>query len=313
VLLLIFAIGIAVDKQFVPPVMLILAAICLFIYPLDIYRAQLQATQRFHFILGAELAKHLVALAAFLILIAQGQSLEIAIISQFSVIAIFHIIYFILFAGKHINFQNILADLRRRLALSAPKQARTYSLAAMLSASLEHIDKILVGWVFGLEFLGLYTLAFSTGRIFYNMLKPAFYIYYRRFVDTMPSRDLLVKTGIAFSVLGAICATLFLLATAHIPAMSKFEDGSAVTVILFLSYGIGIVRALYYQAFALNRASVARHALIASTQAACVSLVLLALALSMPPAAALLMLALQYPVRDGLTVALLARRQRRQA
>src|SRR5690606_21263964 len=140
----------------------------------------------------------------------------------------------------------------------------TYSIANLVPASLEHIDKLLVGWVFGLEFLGAYALAYTTGRFLYNSLKPALYIYYRRFVDRMPGWRLLRFVGAGFTLFGIVNATIFVLAIIYVPEMHRFEMGAPATVILFLSYGIGIVRAIYGQAFALNKDSDARHTLWAA-------------------------------------------------
>jgi hypothetical protein len=85
-----------------------------------------------------------------------------------------------------------------------------------------------------------------------------------------------------------------------------FKAGASATVILFLSYGIGIMHAIYGQAFALNKDSDARHALHASILATLASLIVLGVALASPPYAALPLLALQYPLRDGLSTWLMA-------
>ena len=67
-----------------------------------------------------------------------------------------------------------------------------------------------------------------------------------------------------------------------------------------------MLHALYAQAFALNHQSGAGQALKAHLLATMASLILLGCALASPPATALVLLALQYPLRDGLSVLLMA-------
>jgi O-antigen/teichoic acid export membrane protein len=301
-----WAIGKAIGSDAIPDSLLWIAAISTVIYPLDSYLSLLQARGRFNLLFLSELVKYGLALVAFIGAMQWGLPVEQAMLAQLGVMALCHIVYFSLVTRTFIDFGLVRRRFVAMLRSNPAQQARLYSFANLVPSSLEHIDKILVGMVFGLEFLGVYTLAYSTGRFLYNTLKPALYIYYRRFVDTMPGWRLLRLVGVGFTLFGIANTVIFLLAIAYIPAMHRFESGAVTTVILFLAYGIGIVRAIYGQAFSLHKDSDARHALWASIQATMLSLVCLTAALLSPPPVALVLLALQYPVRDGLTVVLMS-------
>jgi O-antigen/teichoic acid export membrane protein len=290
-----------------PAELLVIAGLAAIIYPLDSYLSLLQARGRFNLLFLSECVKYAAALAAFMVALRLGASVKTAILAQLAAMALCHIVYFSLAVKTFIDFRSIRTRFRAMIGSAPARQARTYSIANILPASLEHVDKLLVGAVFGLEFLGVYTLAYSTGRFVYNTLKPALYIYYRRFVDQMPGRKLLRNVAIAFTLIGLASAIVFLLAIHYLPAMAKFASGASATVILFLSYGIGISYTIYAQAFALNKQSDAGQALRALALANLASLVLLGAALYSPERLALILLALQYPLREGLSIYLMAR------
>ena len=311
VILIIWIAGFLAGAHWLPDELAPIAALAIVLYPMDSYQSLLQARGRFNLLFVTEVVKYGAALAVFLIALRLGSSVATAVLVQLATMALCHAIYFAFAVRTFVDFALVRHRFGRMIRLSAARQARTYSFSSLFPASLEHVDKILVGLVFGLEFLGVYTLAYSTGRFVYNTLKPAMYIYYRRFVDRMPPWRLLKLVSLFFTLVGAGMAAAFLVALARVPEMERFRSGAAATVILFLSYGIGILHAVYGQAFALNKNSVAGHALRASVLATAASLVLLGTALVSPPPIALVLLALQYPLRDGLSVWLMARYRRR--
>lgn len=316
VLSAVWGVGRLLGRHWLPDVLVVIAAISAVIYPFDLYISNLQAGRRFRRLFLVESVKYGSAFATFIGMVAGGWSVTSAVLAQLCVLGACNVAFFLLHSRGWVAFGTIPGRIVALIRAPAASQARTFSFANMLPASLENVDKLLVGHVFGLAFLGVYTLAYSTGRFVYNTLKPAMYVYYRRFVDAMPGWPLLRRVALIFTVLGAVNAAVFLVAIEYIPALAAFRAGRWATAILFLGYGIGILNAIYSQAFALNRDSIASQALVATVQSTGVSLVILAVALASPPATALILLALQYPVRDGLSVAFreqIARRAMRRA
>lgn len=312
VIVLIWGVGRITGNVIIPDMLLPIAALAAVGYPFDLYIANLQAERRFQRLFLMESFKYLGAIALFAGLIHVGSTIGAAVTAQLAFMALCHITFFMFISRKWIvrtTMQRM--GWWRMVKAPASQQARVYSMANFLPASLEHLDKLLVGAMFGLEFLGVYTLAYSTGRFLYNMLKPAMYIYYRRFVDEIPGWPLLRRVSLTFTALGAAMSIAFLVGISVLPALAKFESGKWVTVMLFCGYGLGILHAVYSQAFSLHKESNATHSFQAHLIATLVSLTVLAGALMSPPALALILLALQYPLRDGLSVLLLDRLRRR--
>lgn len=309
-LLLVWLAGQMTGTPWVAGSILPVVAVGVFVFSFDFYIAELQAHRRFKTLFVAEAVKYGGALLVFVGLFRMTDSVPQALIGQLCYMGVCQIGYFFLFARKQVRFDQIPGHIRALLRSEPAVQARTYSFSNMFPASVEHVDKLLVGWVFGLEVLGVYTLAYSTGRFLYNILKPAMYVYYRKFVDAMPGWALLRKVSLFFSALGLAMTLAFNLAIELSPSARAFEQGRWVTSILFCGYGIGIVHAVYSQAFSLNKDSVAGHAFKAHMLATMASLVLLAVGLALPASIALILLALQYPVRDGLSVFLMDRYRR---
>jgi hypothetical protein len=303
-----FAAGWVDQDSWAVPVVALLTPL---VYPFDLYLSHLQAERRFATLFVAESVKYLGALAVFLAVQETTGSVGASVALQLLFLGLCSIIFFILFARRWIRPLAAFRRFGRQLRSRPAKDARTFSLANLFPASLEHVDKLVVGWVFGLTFLGVYTLAYSTGRFLYNILKPAMYVYYSRFVERMPGWPLLRRVGAIFTLLGLVMSAAFWAAIEWVPGMEEFESGRAATMILFCGYGIGIVHAAYSQAFSLNKDSNARHALWAHVLATLGSLVLLGAALASPPAVALILLALQYPFRDGISVLLMDRFRKR--
>lgn len=296
----------------IPLVYVLIAALATITYPFDSYLSLLQARSRFIVLFLSETIKYVLALGVFLLALHLGAEVQQAILFQLAAMALCHVFYFTL-AGRHfIHVPSLKRKIFNLVRSNPARQARSYSLASIFPASLEHIDKIVVGLVFGLEVLGTYTLAYSTGRFVYNTIKPAMYIYYRRFVDKMPSNRVLIHVSVLFTLLGVVSAAIFIWAILTFPDMKQFESGSVATIILFLSYGVGILHALYSQAFFLNKDSNPSHALASSFQATAASLGFLGIALLLPPHIALIPLALQYPLRDGLSTWLMVRYRRQE-
>jgi len=199
------------------------AAICAVIYLSDFYKSYLQACGEFRLLLSVESAKYGCAAVSFYVAIQQQISIELAALSMLGCIALANIILSFWLTPDLYSFPKNLKHITSMLRSLPASQARTYSFANMVPASLEHLDKLLVGWFFGLQWLGIYTLAFSTGRLIYNIIKPAIYVYYRRFVDHMPGRKLLLRVAISGTTLGISCAGLFWLLVHSWPAMAQFE------------------------------------------------------------------------------------------
>lgn len=294
-----------------PEELVLISLIALVYYPANAYQSLYQVKSWFVRFFLSELLKFSAALVLLLVMLHFGFSIVHAVLAQFALMAGFHVLYFAMSVGTFLNWRLIRGDWGALLLSPASREARSLSIANFLPSTLEHIDKMIVGAVFGLQTLGLYTLGFSTGRFIYNALKPALYIYYKRFVNRLPSRKLLWILGVGFSGFGAALSVVFLWAVANLPALEPFRGTQIVTVILFLSYGIGMVDAVYLQAYSINKEAPSHHILIANSLASLSCLALFGVAALCAGPIALALFALHYPLRHALSVFIVAALSRR--
>ena len=298
----------------VPADLVVLALIAAVSAPTDLYRSVLQARQQFFLLFVADFAKYLVSFAALVASLWAGGAIREAVIAYFAVMMLWHLGYTAIWLRPAIGE---IAFGPRALfsALRSPegRDARTLSLANLLPNSLEHVDKMLIGRFFGLHALGLYTIGFSTGRFIYNALKPALYVYYKSFVDRLPSDRVILVVTVVFTLFGVALSGLLLVLIATVPQLATLKGTEWISVVLFLSYGVAMADAVYSQAYAINKETKSVHVMIANGVASVLCLVLFGVALLFPVAIALLLFAAHYGLRHLATVVILSRLKARQA
>ena len=313
VVTLCYLVGNAIHHPFMPVEVVWIAAITLFFYPTDSYQSLYQVRSWFLLMFFTEALKYGTALIALLAMLHYGVPLVRAVMIQFAIMAAFHVVFFSLAVGHFIDLKILFTQWRTLLFSPPAREARTISLGNFLPGTLENVDKIIVGKMFGKDTLGIYALGFTTGRFIYNALKPALYIYYRRFVDRMPGGRVLLWVFVAFTIFGACLSAVFLGAVHYLPFMSKFKGAQAVTVILFLSYGVGMVDAIYTQAYAINKDTNSQHVLIGNTISSVACLLLFGVAALCSAPVAIMLCALHYPLRHAGSVLIIRQLRRREA
>ncbi len=272
-------------------------------YPADLYIPYLQAEKRFSFLAGISFLNYMCAFGCFIALTYIGYDVVTATICQIGVMAVFNLSFFTYLMGRKVlvNMEGSLNPVSL-IKNKNIKEAFTLSLANWLPNTLEHADKMIIGYVFGLKTLGLYTLAFSTGRFIYNAMKPAFYIYYRHFVDMLPGKKLLSYVMGAGSLFGLGLCAVFAIALIYIPSFEKFSGAEPVVYIIFASYGIALVSAIYTQSYGINKETKSLHLLISNTITGLLCLSLFAASALMPWPIALIMCACHFPLKHSGTV-----------
>ncbi|MGB4057728.1 MAG: hypothetical protein WBK77_06565 [Alphaproteobacteria bacterium] len=277
-------------------------------YPTDLFFSLLQAQRRFSLLAGLSLLKYGAALVVFVALMGLGSSVFFATAMQIISMTAFNIAYYLIWAGRTLARNAAQsANPLKLVAMPHTRESFTLSLANWLPSTLEHADKMIIGYFFGIETLGLYTLAFSTGRFIYNSLKPAFYIYYRNFVEKLPPRRLLAAVMAVFTLFGMGLSAAFYVGTFYIPFFTKFQGGEAVVYILFLSYGLAMTDAIYTQSYGINKDAVSRHLLYANITISLFCLSMFAFCVFVPRPMALIICAMHYPIRHAGTLYFLSR------
>lgn len=300
--------GTYTGEVIIPQGLSIIALLSCLHYPFDLFFSKLQAEKKFPLLAGLTLLKYGISFSILIAIMLYDGSIITASLAQIASLSVLNVCLF-LFIFKSSLFSEIKPNLNPLLLgkNTNVRESLTLSLANFLPSTLEHIDKMIIGYLYGLEAVGLYTLAFSTGRFIYNSLKPSFYIYYRHFVENLPSKTILYWVMAAFTVFGMILSAIFFACTLYIPFFSKFNGSEAVVYILFLSYGIAMADAIYTQSYGINKKAKSKHLLITNIITGVFCLLLFSTCIFVPQNIALIICALHYPIRHGGTILILSR------
>lgn len=295
---------VSMGTAWLPSAMLPIALLTMFYYPFQLFVAHIQARQQFFKLAILTTIKFAIALGTFFAMLAVTRSVTSATIAQLATMTVTNLFCYYFVTRGDLEWDPSLLNPFKTFRRKEVREGTLLSFGLLLPGALEQVDKIIIGAVFGLEALGIYTLGFSTGRLLYNMLKPSLYVYYRHFVDKMPPKALLKRIFVAFTALGVTVAACFWIATHTIPAMYKFKGSEPVATVLFLSYGISIVDAAFSQAFAINKDTNSIHVFTGNLFSSIPCFMLFAFASYMPVHIALVMFAGYYPLRHGAAVAI---------
>ncbi|NNE23343.1 MAG: oligosaccharide flippase family protein [Rhizobiales bacterium] len=159
--------------------------------------------------------------------------------------------YFLLTAAFHVFYITRQAEtFEPPIAEPRPYVTQSIKLSAsgLLPAITEHMDKFLVSYFFGLETLGLYTIAVSTGRLILNIVKPVLTIYFGSFVNQILRKDLIVLIFVLLTCVGLALASLVKFYYIYV-LPDKYLDGYPVSAVILCGLGcytIGVVS--YYSA-----------------------------------------------------------------
>jgi O-antigen/teichoic acid export membrane protein len=305
-LLAVFAYDTTIGGGRIPVDIVLVAALAAVFYPTDIFIPYLQSERRFGRLAVWSTLKYALAFGVFVGLVWAGVSVRVASLVQIAAMLAVHLVVVAFVVG--------FATLKYRREPGAPslfrrgdvRESLVLSLANLLPSSLEHVDKLVIGAFFGLETLGLYTLGFTTGRFVYNTLKPAFYIYYRHFVDNLPKTRLLWLVFASFTVFGALAAAGFWFLVDGVGMLAKLKGTEAVVTILFVSYGIAMVDAVYTQSYGINKNAKSVHLFVANVLICLVCLAMFAASTLTTAATAMIVCAMHYPVRHLGTIVILS-------
>lgn len=296
-----------IDFNYSEPILVITGLSALYM-PTQCYMAYFQSKRWFFGLAVAETFKYGAALSVFLLATTNGLETTTAVYAQLATMTAVNVVYFSMFSRRFIDFDLLWRRASALLGVRPAAEARMISFAVLAPGMLEHLDKFLLGAAHGVAAVGVYALGYSTGRFLYNILKPATYVFWRGYVDTMPTPRALALVCVGFSAFGAVAAAIFLALVEFVPAMETFRESRYVTVILFLSWGIALADAVYTQSYSINKDRSARDVLTANVVGALIAMPLIIAGAFVPAAgAAMIVFALYYPVRHLAIMIMLSR------
>ena len=165
--------------------------------------------------------------------------------------------YFVLTAAFHVFFLTRQAE-TFEAPMSEPQpylsQSIKLSISGLFPAVAEHTDKFLISYFFGLETLGLYTIAVSTGRLALNFVKPVLTIFFGSLVKQVLNTGVLVAIFLMLTIVGVGLALLAKFYYIHVlPA--EFQEGYLISAAILCGFGCYTIGVVSYYSAVLHRDS----------------------------------------------------------
>jgi O-antigen/teichoic acid export membrane protein len=262
-------------------------------YPPDIYAQINQARLQFKVNAIYSVCKYttLVALA----LVAVGLNIDVVyfLVAYCVVLTAFHV-YFV---TRHPEtFEppnpNSAVFVREGMQLSG---------SGLFPLMLEHADKFLISYFFGLEALGLYTIGVSTGRLLVNFVKPVLSIYFPILVDRRPSTGVLTSCLVGLTAVGLIGAVPMQYYFTHVLG-EAFVDGYPLAAVVVAGLGIHAVGVIVYYSSVYYRNSPIAVPTITNIATTLIVMAYLVASAMHGGDYALLLCAASFPLRDFLNM-----------
>jgi O-antigen/teichoic acid export membrane protein len=289
----------------------VVCAVSALFYPAAFFQALLTAEARFALLTRLTATTYVVSTTVLIGVLYSGGSALVAYVGFSAVNVAFGMLNTRRYAGPALTHLRPFRP--RELFASDVRSAASLTAANALPTSLEHADKFLVGALFGLEALGLYTLGFSTGRLLYNGVKPVTVIYYRRMVEHRMGAGVTARLFAAGCVAGAVCAALLYAAYSQIPTLAFYAPAASIAFIIFAGYGLALANTAEVQSESLHRAGSLRTVVAAHTAGGLACYALFAVGSAFPAQLALPIFAAQFALRHAVSLLVIGRQRAKES
>ncbi|MCG8559849.1 MAG: oligosaccharide flippase family protein [Hyphomicrobiales bacterium] len=216
--------------------------------------------------------------------------------------------YFVVLAGFNAFFYARLVEKLKPFATRAPKEIKDsvqLSLSSVFVNILEHADKLLISYVFGLKALGLYAVGVSTGNLVLFMAKPALTVLNPLLVEERFSGRMLAYIFVGTTIAGVI-ASVALKPIFAVVFGAEYLEAYDLSKVIIWGLGIFCVSVLVYNTSVYNKDSPVRVPVLNNFISPVIVLVYLVLAVLLGGEYALLLCAASYPLRQLVNVVILA-------
>lgn len=289
----------ALMNQSPNPDYLLLGLCAAIYYPSDFFVPMLQAKKRFATLFWSNAVKYGAGLGSIFLAHQMTDNFVHVVLLYLAVITAANVLFFLVFVRQSIDLGRMKALVLRMRVHPAPRESRLLSVALIIPTILDQADKFLIAAFFSVEVLGIYTLGYSTGRLLYNILKPSIFIFYRDFVKSLPSLGVIFLVVSRFTMVGLLIALTFYAAVTWIGPLAIFQDTAAVTMVVFLSYGIAMGNVVYSHAIMINAQARSEYTLYANLASGVTCAMIFLIAIQLPAALAMIVFATEFAVRHG--------------
>jgi len=230
--------------------------------------------------------------------------LAVAIAYFHADIAIFFIGYYVLMTAFHVFYMSRFDEAYEQAAPDADKYVKEsvfLSSTGLFPILLEHSDKFLISYFFGLEALGLYTIGVSTGRLFLHFTKPVLTIFYPVLVNK--KFDALVLLGI-FAILTMIGGTAAYFTEYYYTYVlqGSYMDAYPLSAVILVGLGVYFTGIISYYSAIYHKDSSMKIPVITNVITTVVMIFYLLMSVLYGGENALLLCAASYPLREGVNL-----------
>jgi len=212
----------------------------------------------------------------------------------------FFCLFFLLTSAFHIAFllrheevfeaDNVNASQYRRESLQL-------SASGIFPILLDHADKFLISYFFGLEVLGLYVIGVSTGRLMLHFVKPTLTIYFPVLVNQHLDRSLLIGGFLALTAVGLVAGIAVHFYFIYVLG-AQYMDAAPLAMVIVAGLGVYFVGVVVYYSAVYHQDGTARIPAITNVVTAVLIVCYMLAAVRFGGDYALLLCAASYPLRE---------------
>jgi|GEM_PF-3582326 len=177
------------------------------------------------------------------------------------------------------------------------RESLQLSASGIFPILLEHADKFLISYFFGLQVLGLYVIGVSTGRLLLHFVKPTLTIYFPLLVKQRLARSILVFGFFALTAAGLLTDLGLRYYFSHVLG-AAYMDAAPLAMVIVSGLGVYFVGVVVYYSAVYHQDSTARIPAITNIATALLIISYMAASVSFGGDYALLLCAASYPLRE---------------
>jgi O-antigen/teichoic acid export membrane protein len=196
------------------------------------------------------------------------------------------------------------------LARRYRKESLQLSGSGVFPQVLEHLDKFIISYFFGLETLGIYTIGVSTGSLLLHVIKPTLTIYFPYLVEHRLDWKIFVGGFLLLTSIGA--ATIYFLEIYFNEILGPdYADAKLLTYVIVAGLGVSFLGVISYFSAVYHKDGTAKTPAITNVVTASIIAAYLLASVRFGGDYALLLCAASYPLREFVNLMVIQLLERR--
>jgi O-antigen/teichoic acid export membrane protein len=215
-------------------------------------------------------------------------------------VLVYMCLYYVIVGAFHLAFLRRHDEVREAPASDSDdlkRQSIRLSATGIFPLLLEHADKFLIGYFFGLEALGIYTIGISTGRLMLHFVKPLTTLFFSHLVLHKLDTILRVALAVGLTLVGLAGAWLLQHYFTYVLG-AKFAASYPTAAVVTAGLGVHSLGVLSYYSSIYHKESDVRVPTLTNIITAAAMVLYLLVATLLGGSYALILCAASYPLRE---------------